>query len=317
MTMRLAHAAIGVDDLEAARSFYCDVLGFEEHVSSPEAVYLHAAGEFDVWSLKLAATPGPGLITFGFRVPTADELDELRALHEGLGLPVQELAAGHEPGRGAALRVQAPGGHTVDFYHDVEEVSLYDPDGVPRLPGHRTHRRSGAALRRIDHVNLRVPDFDAALGYWSGQLGFAASEVLLDRAGDLAFAWLRRTGGTHDVALGAFSRTGFHHVAYTLDDVSALVAAANLLSDAGLEASIEYGPGRHGATDASMMYIKDPAGNRIELYTGDYTRDLDREPITWTADAYGRKGLRWWGPEPPSSFREPGDVLRADQPAAA
>lgn len=315
--MRLAHAAIGVDDLSAAQSFYADVLGFRVHAASPEALHLRAPGEFDAWSLKLVAMPTGGLITFGFRVLDPDGLEELRALHARLGLATQDLPDGHEPGRGPALRVQTPGGHLVDFYHEVEEVALYDDDGVPRSPSRSTHLGHGARLERLDHVNLRVPSIQAGLDYWSGELGLRASEIRLDDDGGVMIAWLRRGGGTHDVALGAFARPGFHHVAYTLPDVSALSAAADLLADAGLESSIEYGPGRHGATNASMMYVKDPAGNRVELYTGDYLRDVDRPPIVWTPEAYARKGLLWWGHEPPASFREPGDVLVSELAAVA
>lgn len=316
MITRLAHAELAVDDLAAARAFYVDVLGFEEHLAATDALHLRAPGEFDVWSVKLTAAPSAGLIAIGLRVTEPGDLARLRDLHERLGLPTRELAAGAEPGRGAGLRVRVPGGHTVDFHHEIDEVGLYDADGAPRLPTRSTHRTHGVALQRLDHVNLRVPDFPRALAYWSGDLGFSVSEVVLDDRGDPRLAWLRRNPSTHDVALGAYDRPGFHHVAFTLADVSALGAAADLVADAGFQHAMEYGPGRHGATGASAMYLKDPAGNRIELYTGDYLRDLDRPPVRWTPEAYARKGLLWWGQEPPASFREAGAVLLAAEAAA-
>jgi catechol 2,3-dioxygenase len=75
---------------------------------------------------------------------------------------------------------------------------------------------------------------------------------------------------------------------------------------------IEYGPGRHGITDAQFLYVRDPDGNRIELYVGDYVRDLDRPPVDWTLAQYETIGLLWWGTQPPASFLLAGPVLERD-----
>ena len=69
---------------------------------------------------------------------------------------------------------------------------------------------------------------------------------------------------------------------------------------------------RHGITDACFLYIRDPDGNRIELYAGDYVRDLDRPPVDWTLDEYQTTGLLWWGHQPPESFLAAGPVLDRD-----
>jgi catechol 2,3-dioxygenase len=307
MINRLSHVELAVTDLERSRAFYCDILGFVAFAESDGAVWLRAPDEFDVWSLKLTRDHEHGLLAFGFRVDGESRLDSLAALHDRLGLSWGWRAAGEEPGRGRMLRVRTPGGHVVDFEHEVDEVPTRDERG-PHLPMRHTHARRGIAIGRLDHVNVRTATLAPALAYWQGQLNFSASERQIDSDGEVQRAWLRRTPFSHDMAIGRDERIGFHHVAYTLRDTQAVVAAADLLADAGLPV-IEYGPGRHGITDACFLYIRDPDGNRIELYTGDYIRDLDRPPVDWTLDQYQSTGLLWWGHQPPDSFIHAGPVL--------
>jgi catechol 2,3-dioxygenase len=64
---------------------------------------------------------------------------------------------------------------------------------------------------------------------------------------------------------------------------------------------IERGPGRHGLSNAFFLYLRDPDGNRIELYTGDYLiADPDWPPIRWRLDDPQRATL--WGHAAPASW---------------
>ncbi|WP_247747389.1 VOC family protein [Alkalihalobacillus sp. BA299] len=165
-----------------------------------------------------------------------------------------------------------------------------------------THQFNGIPPIKIDHMNLRVENVDKALEYWQA-LGFKISEFVKD--GDEKFAaWVRRATFTHDVALVKASRAALHHVAFIVDGVLGVVRTADLLADAGFRDSIEYGPGRHGVSNAFFLYIKDPDGHRIEIYAHDYARDLDMETIGWTREEYNEKGRLWWGSTVPKSFYE-------------
>ena len=67
---------------------------------------------------------------------------------------------------------------------------------------------------------------------------------------------------------------------------------------------IERGPGRHGITNAYFLYLRDPDGHRIELYTSDYLSvDPDFEPIRWQLHDPRRQAL-WGGNAPKSWFLE-------------
>jgi len=302
--LRLGHVALTVTDLERSRDFYAGLLCLHEHHREPGAVYLRANEEFDVWSLCLKQGPTAGLGHAAFRVSTPDALADLERLHRDRGLPTRRVPAGHEPGQGEALRARTSDGHPVEFYFAMEQVSPYDEDGRVRLPMRRTNRAGPVSPARIDHVNLRSTDMEASLAYWRDALGFSVSEYLEDEAGDVALAWIRRTTGTHDVALGRFDRPAFAHVAYYLQDPLAVFRAADAIGDAREHGRIEYGPSRHGITNAFFVYLRDPDGNRVELYTGDYQRDLDLPPIRWTWEDAHTQGYSWWGAEIPDRFRE-------------
>jgi catechol 2,3-dioxygenase len=304
MVLRLAHVEIATADLPAARRFYVDLLGFVEHdASDAGTLYLRGAEEFDVWSLKISELGGGGLVHSGFRVASAADLDAIEDAQRALGLPSERVAAGTEPGQGEALRTRTPEGHRIEFFHELAEIDPYE-DGRLRLPMRRPGALGGVPPARIDHVSMRVPDLDAALAYWSADaLDFRASELWLGDD-DLTprVAWIRRATRSHDVALGAATAAAFHHVAYAVADAAALIRAADLLGDARLQRRIEWGPSRHGATNALALYALDPDGNRLELYTGDYVRDLDRPPLLWHPGDYAEQGHSWWGNPPPESF---------------
>ena len=45
---------------------------------------------------------------------------------------------------------------------------------------------------------------------------------------------------------------------------------------------IERGPGRHGVSNAFYLYLRDPDGHRVEIYTQDYyTGEPDNPTVTW------------------------------------
>lgn len=316
MILRLSHADLAVDDLAAAETFYVDVLGLRIAHRSDDALHLRAAEEYDAWSLKLSSGAA-GLRTFGFRVAAEADLDALASRHEALGAATTELPAGHEPGRGRTLRVRTPDGFAVDFTHAIDEVPLYDDGGRPRHPQRDTDRQHGVPPARLHHINLRTGDVDASLGYWRDELDFSVSEHVTGPDGETRLAWARRSHSTHDVALGLADGPGMHHLAFTVSDPAHLLRAGDVLADGGFASSVEFGPGRHGVSDAMAMYVLDPSGHRIELFAGDYVRDHDRPPLAWTWDDYVAHGRLWWGPSPPASFVEHATPMAAPTAAEA
>lgn len=304
MILRLAHVVVAVDDLDEAAAFYVDLLGFVESSRDSRTLYLRAAEEFDTWSLALVKAGPGGILHTAFRVSDPVDLDRLEELHDRIGAPHLRVPAATEPGVGEALRVLTPDGHAVEFVHELDEIDPHDADGTLRLPMRNLHLNHGAPPARLDHVSLRVANAPDSLPYWVDQLGFGVSEYWLGENDVPHVAWIRRTTTTHDIALGTNGEPAFHHFAYAVSDPTVLTRAADLLGDARMAPSLEWGPARHGATNAFAMYIRDPWGNRLELFCGDYHRDLDRPPLSWRVPDYAVQGHSWWGHGAPASFGE-------------
>ncbi|MDN7246241.1 3,4-dihydroxyphenylacetate 2,3-dioxygenase [Planococcus shenhongbingii] len=301
MILRLGQVELFVTNLDKSKEFYVDVLGFTEVERTETNLYLRAADEFDKYSLILTEKETAALGSFSLRVSSPEYLEVLQKKHEEMGIETQYLPKGTHPGQGPVLRVAEPNGHPVEFYHSMEQIEVGGLDGgVDALPMRKSHLQNGIPPICIDHMNLRVKDVDKALEYWQA-IGFSISEYVQD--GEETFAaWTRAKTSTHDVALVKQEEAALHHFAYIVDGVAGVIRTADLLADAGYRDNIDYGPGRHGATNAFFLYITDPDGHRLEIYSGDYNRDTDLPPIGWTKEQYDKKGRLWWGPSVPDSF---------------
>ncbi|RLL47020.1 3,4-dihydroxyphenylacetate 2,3-dioxygenase [Oceanobacillus piezotolerans] len=303
MIYRLGYAQLNVSDLEKSLDFYEKVLGFIKTKQEGNTAYLRAEEEFDQYSLILKEDKNNVCLDhFGLRVSSEEALDEIKEKNEVLGVEVQEA---EDKDHGRVLKIVTPSGHPVAFYHQSPQINVYHGENKNViLPMRRTHLQNGIPPLRIDHMNLRVPSVNKEWNYWKN-FDFSISEYVEGKDGkDKYAAWIRRETNTHDIALVYKEYAALHHVAFIVDGVQGVIRTADLLADAGYRDAIEYGPGRHGVSNAFFLYIKDPDGHRIEIYSDDYKRDLDHEPVGWTQAAYETNGRLWWGPTVPESFVE-------------
>ena len=71
---------------------------------------------------------------------------------------------------------------------------------------------------------------------------------------------------------------------------------------------IERGPGRHGVSNAFFVYLRDPDGHRIELYSCDYyTGDPDHQPLRWSVN--DPRCRSFWGARAPDSWYDESSLL--------
>lgn len=291
--LRAAHIEFRVTDLERARAFYVDLLGFVEQERDGQRLYLRGYEELDHHSLVLRNATSGGVGHLAYRVASEEDLEQLAALHRRQGLPVRWVE-GEESGQGRALRVQDPAGFPVEFFCRIERCE--------RLL-QRYDRYRGAFVMRIDHFNVQCPDAEALCGWYMRELGFACSEYT-ETATDpprLWAAWLRRKQNVHDLAIMTGTGPRVHHAGFWVQDPASVLRACDILAAAGMVDRIERGPGRHGLSNAFFLYLRDPDGNRIELYTGDYLiADPDWPPIRWSLDDPRR--ATFWGHPPPASW---------------
>lgn len=295
--VRIGHVVLTVADLARARRFYVDLLGLNVLHEEPNALYLRGVEDRE-WSLKLEVDSVPRVRQFGFKVGSAEAIDELEALAVREGLPCRRES---ERDRPLLLRIEDPFGFPMAFYWE----SVRYPWLLQRADLHR-----GPGITRIDHINLFCPTVSGMAGWYRHQLGFRMSEYSEDQAGVTWAAWLHRKGNVHDLAVTNGTGPRMHHFAYYLPDGARVTQLCDILAGARAEAAIERGPGRHGISNAFYLYLRDPDGHRIELYSSDYlTVDPDFEPIRWDRDDIRRQQL-WGGPAPRRWFEE-GSVVES------
>ncbi len=135
-------------------------------------------------------------------------------------------------------------------------------------------------------------------------LGFRVTEDIQDDEGTAYAAWLRRKPTVHDTALTGGAGPRLHHVAFATHEQHNIIAICDKLGALGMSDHIERGPGRHGVSNAFYLYMRDPDGHRVEIYTQDYyTGDPDNPVVTW--DVHDNQRRDWWGnPVVPSWYTE-------------
>ncbi|HEX6303117.1 MAG TPA: 3,4-dihydroxyphenylacetate 2,3-dioxygenase [Anaerolineales bacterium] len=293
---RAGHIEYRVTDLQVAREFYHDILGFIEIDRDDERLYLGGLEEREHHGFVLRQADSPGVSHLAFRVADLGDLDRLAALYEENVCPIRWMPPGFEKGQGRALRVQDPSGLPLEFYHQMETREWM----LQRFDQYR-----GANVMRLDHFNCQVPRVQEAYDWFTNVLGFHVSEITVteDQPPSLWAAWLHRKQNVHDIALMNGKGPRLHHAGFWLADQASVLRACDVLASSGYAESIERGPGRHGISNAFFVYLRDPDGNRIELYTSDYMiPEPDWEPIRWRINDPRR--ATFWGHKPPSSWFE-------------
>jgi catechol 2,3-dioxygenase-like lactoylglutathione lyase family enzyme len=321
--LRTAHAEFRVTDLEAARHFYVDVLGFLSIREESDRIYLGCLEERDLYSLVLRKADKPGVSHLAMRVEKESDLDHLADLAAEDGLKTRWLEPGEELGVGRALRIQDPNGVPLEFFHTIERRKS-------ELQSFQKY--SGASIMRIDHYNCQVTDVRKAFNWYIKRLNFHCSEYtaasdpkqgtslhklvedrghqflesgptdLVDK--DTLWAvWMHRKQNVHDIAMMNGVGPRLHHVGFWAYDRISILNACDVLAATGFADAIERGPGRHGLSNAFFLYLRDPDGNRIEIYTGDYLiTDWDMPPVRWSINDPRR--ATFWGHIPPKSWFE-------------
>ena len=295
--VRIAHTVLYVTDLARSRYFYVDLLGLNVLHETPGALYLRGVEDRE-WTLKLELAPQAGVKHLAYRVRGEADLDALISLAEKQGLPHRWET---ELDRPKLLRLQDPFGVPVAFFAESVTHRWL-------LQDYHLHR--GPGLQRIDHVNVMSPDVEGSMRWYMQELGFRLSEYTEDDAGNYWAAWIQRRGGVHDLALTNGAGPRLHHLAYWMPDAMSIIKTCDILAGARVPELIERGPGRHGISNAFFLYLRDPDGHRVELYTSDYlTVDPDFEPIRWHLNDPRRQTL--WGAGTPRSWFEEGSRLEA------
>jgi catechol 2,3-dioxygenase len=288
----LGPAELRTPEPERSLAFFVDVLGMEIEAREGDSVYLRGWGTYQRYDLKLTAARESGLARLGLRTWSPEALERrVHAVEQtGLGLGWCD----GDLGLGPAYRFTDPDGHVFELYHESERYR--PPDHLrPALKNQpQRYVGRGAAVKRLDHVNLLAADVRASRVFAQEVLGYRLYEQVVLDDGTEAGAWMSVSIAAHEliyVADAAGARGRRHHLAFWVDTREECLRAADLFLEHGVH--IEAAPSKHAIAQGFFLYGIEPGGNRIEVTHGGYlVYDPDPEPVVWS-QAERARGQAW------------------------
>jgi catechol 2,3-dioxygenase len=277
---------------EESLAFFVDVLGMEEEGRDGSSVYLRGWGDYQRYSLKLTASDTSGMGVLGLRAWSEEALERRVAAVEAAGLG--EGWTDGDRGRGRSYRFRDPDGHRFELYFEVEryEAPEHLKPSLKNQPQRYVGR--GAAVKRLDHVNVLAADVRANREFAVDALGYRLYERVELDDGTEAGAWLSASIAAHELIYtsDAYKAHGrLHHLAFWVDTREECLRAADLFLEHGVH--IEAAPSKHAVAQGFFLYGYEPGGNRIEVTTGGYlVYDPEQPTVVWSEDER-RLGQAW------------------------
>jgi catechol 2,3-dioxygenase len=292
---RIGHAELLTDQPQRSLEFFTEVMGMEVEAREGQSVFLRGYGDYLRYSLKLTEAATTGLGHLALRTWSEEALERRVRAIERSGRAIGWVDGDH--GHGPAFQFTDPDGHTMEVFHRAER---YVPPehlrpALKNQPQRYTGR--GAAVKRLDHINVLAADVAANREFAQDVLGYRLHEKVVLDDGTESGAWLSASIAAHELiytsdAYGARGR--LHHLAFWVDTREEVLRAADLFLDSGVH--IEFAPSKHAIAQGFFLYGYEPAGNRIEVTTGGYfVFDPDFEPVVWT-QAERARGQAWGVP---------------------
>lgn len=300
----LGHVEIGVTNLEKSVWFFTEIMGLYVSADEGDRVYLRAWQDFDHHTLVLVKSDVSGVKQIAWRVSSPDALAAFERQFKDMNMEFKWIEGGTKKVQGDTIQFRSPAGLPVELYWEKELFVNTDPATASKLPSHPSkYTGKGVAPRRFDHVNILVDDVAKEQQWWSDLLGIHHRYYIQNDENVRLGSWLSRTNIAHEIALMRNSNQNgaiFHHLAYYLDSPDELIRAANLMAENDIK--IEWGPGKHGTSGAQFIYVIEPSGHRVEIWTGGFLIFApDWKPIEWGPEA-GPLGLDMWGSKAPESY---------------
>lgn len=314
---QLTHAELFTPVLEDSVEFFTKLMGMSVVHKEGDSVWLRAYEDVQLFSLILTQNDEAGLEHVAFRTSSEQALYRRVEAIEAWG--VQGEWREDNFGYGKSYRFDDLDGHTLEIFWDIEKFGA--KDGVQSGLINRAQRRpiSGVPVRRIDHINLLTNPSNVHENhkFWVEALGFNLREAVATPSGEYFATWLSVSPLVHEVALMGDDLGGsgrLHHLAYWYGFPQHIDDLSDLCMEYGIP--IEAGPLKHGVSQARVIYVIEPGGNRIELFgdSGYLIFDPDWEPVIWGEDDK-EKAIIWYGGELPETYFRYGTPRIEDESA--
>lgn len=313
----LGHVELLTPTPDESLTFFTQTFGMYEVARQGDSIYLRAWEDHDLTTMKLTASNRAGLGHVGWRATSE------QALHRRVRALTDRGADGHwlegDLGHGPAFSFLTPSEHRCEIYYESDKF-VATGDDVPALPNQpQKFAPRGAAAARIDHLNLLAPNVVDVREFMTDTLGFKLRERLIPGGADADIgevsAWLSVMTKAHDLALTRDPELAggrLHHLAYEVPNREDVLRAADIFLEDGV--FIEFGPAKHSRTQGFFLYVYEPGGNRMEIFSGGFQIFApDWETITWDTETGGRSTA--WGLDVPESFHSHATPVLTSDPA--
>lgn len=288
----LGHVEVYTDRFEESLDFFTRVYGLKLSARDDRSAWLRAWDDYEFHTLKLTCHHTTGVGHVAYRAESPEALARRVKAIEASGYKVLGWVEG-DMGHGPAFRFEDPFGHVFEIYW---ETRRYIPEGADRPALKNTASAfTGAAPRRLDHLNLLAEDVTEFRRFMETCLGARVTEMIRLDNGRLGGCWFTVNNKSYDLACteehgGGHGR--LHHVTYATDQREDILRAADIFLQNGVH--IETGPHKHAIQGTFFLYVWEPAGNRVELANAGARLILapDWEPVVWT-EAERKKGQAW------------------------
>ncbi len=239
-------------DLAKSREFYTEVVGLLVSDEDRNTLYLRGLEERAHHSLVIKHSDEPSAChRVGMRVFEDEELDRAKHHFERLGLPCQWVDV---PFQGRTLQTVDAVGTPLEIVATMTQRPRRDMDV-------QVHR--GGAARRFDHYQITVPEVAKAAEFYTS-IGFRIADYIT--AGEHAVgAFLHVKDTPYDIVFVERDGPAFHHCAYIIMHIQAMLRACDTAGVLGWPDCVEYGPGKHALGHSYYVYLLDPDGHRVEL----------------------------------------------------
>jgi catechol 2,3-dioxygenase len=289
----LGHVEMLTDRFEESLDFFTRVYGLKLSGQDGSSAYLRAWDDYEHHSLKLTRADTTGVGHIAYRAASPDALERRAEAIRASGYKVHGWTDG-DLGHGHAFRFEDPFAHVFEIYYDTRWYGPQDAAEIPALKN-TASAFTGAAPRRIDHVNLLAEDVAEFRRFMETCLGARVTEYIQLDNGRIGGCWFTINNKSYDLACTEEHGRGsgrLHHVTYATDQREDILRAADIFLQNGVH--IETGPHKHAIQGTFFLYVWEPAGNRVELANAGARLVLapDWQPVKWT-ETDRRKGQAW------------------------
>ena len=289
----LAHVEIYTDRYDESLDFFTRVYGLRLSAEDEDSAYLRAWDDYEFHSLKLTRHTRTGIGHVAYRTASPEALERRVKAIEASGYKVLGWVDG-DLGHGRAFRFEDPFGHIFEIYWETRWYEAQS-EAERAVLKNTASAFTGAAPRRLDHLNLLASDVTEFRRFMETCLGSRVTEMIQLDNGRIGGCWFTVNNKTYDLACteehgGASGR--LHHVTYATDQREDILRAADIFLQNGVH--IETGPHKHAIQGTFFLYVWEPAGNRVELANAGARLILapDWKPVVWT-EADRKKGQAW------------------------